>query len=103
MSVFWKGTTTRGALLGGFLGLLSATLMVIVSPQVWEATLGHPKGSALFPYDNPALFSMSIAFIGIWLFSITDRSTSGAAERAAFPAQYVRSETGIGSAGAVGH
>jgi cation/acetate symporter len=103
MSVFWKGTTTRGALLGGFLGLLSATLMVIVSPQVWEATLGHPKGSALFPYDNPALFSMSIAFIGIWLFSITDRSTSGAAERAAFPAQYVRSETGIGAAGAVGH
>ncbi len=103
MSVFWKGTTTRGALIGGFLGLLSATLMVIVSPQVWETTLGYPKGSALFPYDNPALFSMTIAFFGIWLFSITDRSKSADAERDAFQAQYVRSETGLGASGAASH
>jgi cation/acetate symporter len=103
MSVFWRGTTTRGALIGGFLGLLSATLMVIVSPQVWETTLGYPKGSALFPYDNPALFSMTIAFVGIWLFSITDRSKSADAERAAFEAQYVRSETGLGASGAASH
>lgn len=33
----------------------------------------HPAGSAPFPYDNPALFSMAIAF-GIWLFSVLDRS-----------------------------
>ncbi|MBA4131066.1 MAG: cation acetate symporter [Hyphomicrobium sp.] len=103
MSIFWKGTTTRGALIGGFLGLLSATLMVIVSPQVWETTLGYPTGSALFPYDNPALFSMTIAFAGIWLFSITDRSRTADGERAAFEAQYVRSETGIGASGATAH
>jgi cation/acetate symporter len=103
MSIFWKGTTTRGALVGGFLGLLSATLMVIVSPQVWETTLGNPKGSALFPYDNPALFSMTIAFFGIWLFSITDRSKSAETERAAFQAQYVRSETGLGASGTASH
>jgi cation/acetate symporter len=103
MSIFWKGTTTRGALVGGFLGLLSATLMVIVSPQVWETTLGYPKGSALFPYDNPALFSMTIAFFGIWLFSITDRSKSAETERAAFQAQYVRSETGLGASGTASH
>ncbi len=103
MSMFWKGTTTRGALIGGFLGLLSATLMVIVSPQVWETTLGYPKGSALFPYDNPALFSMSLAFFGIWLFSITDRSKTADAERAAFDAQFIRSETGIGASGAAAH
>lgn len=103
MSVFWGGTTTRGALIGGFLGLLSATVMVIVSPAVWEGTLGNAEGTALFPYDNPALFSMPIAFIGIWLISVTDRSARADRERAAFEAQYVRSETGIGSHGAVSH
>ena len=58
MSIFWKGLTTRGALIGGFLGLISAVVGVVLSPAVWEATLGNPKGSAPFPYDNPALFSM---------------------------------------------
>jgi cation/acetate symporter len=103
MSMFWKGTTTRGAFVGGFLGLISATVMVVLSPSVWEKTLGYPSGSALFPYDNPALFSMTIAFAGIWLFSITDRSQSADDERAAFEAQYVRSETGIGASGAAAH
>jgi cation/acetate symporter len=103
MSVFWRGTTTRGAFVGGFLGLISATVMVVLSPSVWEKTLGYPSGSALFPYDNPALFSMTIAFGGIWLFSITDRSQSADNERAAFEAQYVRSETGIGASGAAAH
>jgi cation/acetate symporter len=41
---------------------------------VWEATLGNPKGSALFPYTSPALFSMTIGFVGIWLFSVLDNS-----------------------------
>ncbi len=103
MSIFWRGTTTRGAFIGGFLGLISATVMVVLSPSVWEKTLGYPAGSALFPYDNPALFSMAIAFGGIWLFSITDRSQTADAERAAFEAQYVRSETGIGASRAAAH
>ena len=72
MSVFWKGTTSRGALIGGFLGLISAVVMVVLSPAVWVKTFGFK--TALFPYDNPALFSMTIAFAGIWLFSKIDRS-----------------------------
>ena len=52
---------------GGFLGLISSVGLTIVSPSVWEATLGNPKGSALFPYTSPALFSMTIGFVGIWL------------------------------------
>ncbi|MBL8590893.1 MAG: cation acetate symporter, partial [Methylobacteriaceae bacterium] len=58
MSIFWSGMTTRGAVIGGFLGLASALIGVVLSPGVWEATLGNPKGSAPFPYDNPALISM---------------------------------------------
>ncbi|MES2877851.1 MAG: cation acetate symporter [Pseudomonadota bacterium] len=103
MSVLWKDCTTKGAVIGGFLGLISSVALTVVSPSVWEATLGNPKGSALFPYSSPALFSMTIGFIGIWLFSILDRSPNAAKERAAYPAQKVRSETGYGASGASGH
>jgi cation/acetate symporter len=103
MSVLWKDCTTRGAVVGGFMGLFSSVALTVVSPSVWEATLGYPKGSALFPYTSPALFSMTIGFVGIWLFSITDRSANAARERAEFPAQQVRSETGYGASGSSGH
>lgn len=103
MSVLWKGCTTRGAVVGGFLGLVSSVGLTVVSPSVWEATLGHPKGSALFPYTSPCLFSMAIGFIGIWLFSVLDSSARGKVDKQGFEAQQVRSETGIGAAGASGH
>ncbi len=103
LSVLWKGCTTRGAVIGGFLGLISSVALTVLSPSVWEATLGHPKGSAWFPYTSPALFSMAIGFIGIWLFSVTDHSKRAALDKAGFLAQQVRSETGIGASGASGH
>jgi cation/acetate symporter len=103
MSVFWKGTTSFGSLIGGFLGLISSVGLVILSPTVWESVLNYAKGSAPFPYDNPALFSMAIGFVGIWLFSLLDRSQRARKEQASFDAQYVRSETGIGATGAVSH
>jgi cation/acetate symporter len=103
MSVLWKGCTTRGAVIGGFLGLISSVVLTVVSPAVWEATLGNPKGSAWFPYTSPALFSMTIGFVGIWLFSLLDNSKRALQDKAGFLAQQVRSETGIGAAGASGH
>ena len=103
MSVLWKDCTTKGAVIGGFLGLISSVALTVVSPAVWEATLGNPKGSAWFPYSSPALFSMTIGFVGVWLFSILDRSGQAENERAAFAAQQVRSETGLGASGASGH
>ena len=103
MSIFWKGLTTRGAMIGGFLGLISAVVGVILSPAVWEVTLGNPKGSALFPYASPALFSMTIGFVGIWLFSILDNSARAKVDRDGFLAQQVRSETGIGASTGSSH
>ena len=103
LSMLWKGCTTKGAVIGGFLGLISSVGLTIVSPSVWEATLGYPKGSAWFQYSSPALFSMTIGFVGVWLFSILDNSAQAQKERADFEAQKVRSETGLGAAGASGH
>ena len=103
MSVLWKDCTTRGAVIGGFLGLISSVVLTVLSPSVWEATLGNPKGSAWFPYTSPALFSMTIGFVGIWLFSILDHSERARIDRAGYLAQKVRSETGIGAAQASAH
>ena len=103
MSVLWKGCTTRGAVVGGFLGLISSVVLTVLSASVWEAVLGNAKGSAPFPYTSPALFSMTIGFVGIWLFSVLDNSARAKIDKAGFLAQQVRSETGIGASGASGH
>ncbi len=103
MSVLWKDCTTKGAVVGGFLGLVSSVVLTVLSPSVWEATLGHPVGSAPFPYTSPALFSMTLAFLGIWIVSKMDTGERARIDRAGFLAQQVRSETGIGAAEASSH
>ncbi|MEO6351837.1 MAG: cation acetate symporter [Burkholderiaceae bacterium] len=101
MSVLWKDCTTRGATIGGFLGLITAVGLTVVSKSVWVDVLGHE--SAIFPYTSPALFSMTAGFVGIWLFSILDTSDRARLDRAGYEAQKMRSETGIGAVGASGH
>jgi cation/acetate symporter len=103
MSVLWRNCTTRGALIGGFTGLIVAVTLTILSPSVWEATFGNPTGSAPFPYTSPALFSMPLAFFTIWIVSILDHSEQARQDREGYLAQCVRSETGIGSEGPSGH
>ncbi len=101
LSIFWRGMTTRGAYVGGLMGLASAVACVVLGPLVWVKVLGF--ANPIFPYEQYALFSMTIAFGTIWLVSITDRSPRAALDKAGFPAQFVRSETGLGAEGAVAH
>ncbi|MDH4943514.1 cation acetate symporter [Sulfurimonas sp. C5] len=101
LSMYWKKLTTRGAVIGGTLGLATAVILVILGPIVWVQILGNAE--AIFPYKYPALFSVVVAFVGIWFFSITDNSEDAKNERELFEAQYIRSQTGIGAEGAVEH
>jgi len=101
MSIFWKKMTTRGAVLGGYIGLASALILVILGPVVWTQILG--MGEALVPYKFPAVFSVPLAFIAIWFFSITDNSDDAARCIEEFDAQDIRCQTGIGADSAVNH
>jgi cation/acetate symporter len=101
MSMYWKGLTTRGALVGGYTGLISSVLFVLFSKSVWVDVLGNP--APLFPYTQPALFAMPLAFLAIYVFSKLDNSAEAQAERAAFDDQYVRAQTGVGAASAAAH
>ncbi|PWC17715.1 cation/acetate symporter ActP [Brenneria corticis] len=101
LSMYWSKLTTRGALVGGWAGLLTAVILMILGPTVWVKILGH--ATPIYPYEYPALFSMLVAFIGIWLFSITDRSASGQQDRARFHSQFVRSQTGVGASRSGAH
>ena len=101
LSMFWSKLTTRGAVIGGSLGLATAILLVILGPIVWVDILGNKE--AIFPYKYPALFSVTVAFVAIYLFSITDNSNRAKRDRDAFEAQDIRSQTGIGAEGAATH
>ena len=58
----------------------------------------------IFPYKHPCIIlCIFAAFIGIWFFSITDKSAQAQNEIEAYEAQNVRAETGIGADGAVDH
>src|SRR6185369_1951278 len=102
MSVLWKDCTTRGATLGGFIGLITAVALTVLSKSVWVDVLQMAK-DPIFPYTSPCLFSMTAGFVGIWLFSILDGSEQAKKEKLLYESQKVRSETGIGAAGASGH
>ena len=94
LSIYWKKLTTKGAVVGGSLGLLSAITFVILGPVVWVDILGNT--TPIFSYKYPALFSMSITFLIIWIISSLDKSKQGVSEIKSFDAQYFRSQTGIG-------
>ena len=101
LSMYWKGLTTRGALFGGYGGLISAVAFVVLSKSVWVDVIGNK--AAIFPYTQPALFAMPIAFLLAYIFSKTDSSVRAGKEIEAFEDQYVRAQTGFGASGAAKH
>ncbi len=101
LSMYWPGLTTRGAIVGGYAGLLSAVILVVLSKLVWVSVLGNAQ--AIFPYDQPALFSMPLAFLVTIVVSMLDKSRAAEAEKKAFGDQYVRAQTGYGAAQASAH
>ncbi len=92
LSLYWSGLTTRGAVAGGATGLIVVVVLIVLGPTVWVNVLGNE--APIFPYAYPTLFSVGAAFAVTIVASLTDRSAAADAERAAYPAQLVKSEIG---------
>ncbi|KVS74687.1 cation acetate symporter [Burkholderia cepacia] len=101
MSIFWRGMTTRGAVLGGGLGLVSAVTLTVLSKSVWVDVLHHAHAPVFL--DNPALVSVPLAFVGIVVGSLADRGERARRERDAFAQQEFYAQTGVLAGEAVQH
>ena len=101
LSIYWKGLTTRGTVVGGAIGLFVVMMLVVLSKAIWVDGFGFE--SAIFPYSHPALFAMPITFALIYIFSKTDSSKRGEIDRGGFDAQNFRAQSGVGASSALDH
>jgi cation/acetate symporter len=101
LSIFWRGLTTRGAVMGGYTGIIGSIGLLIIGPTVWTKVLG--MGPAIFPYDFPTFVVLPTVLIVAYIASVTDKSESGQKERDAYDAQLIRAETGLGAEAAAVH
>jgi cation/acetate symporter len=72
LTIYWRGLTTLGAVVGGTFGLVSSVLLTVMGPTVWTKVLGF--GTAPFPYDSPALFTVPPTFLVCWAVSLASQS-----------------------------
>ena len=82
LSMYWRGLTTTGAIVGGIVGLLSAVVLMILGPAVWVDIFGNDQ--PIFPQAYPALYSVSLAFLTMWLVSKADSSDQATADKESF-------------------
>lgn len=92
LTLFWPGLTTRGAIWGALVGLISSVVLIVVGPQVWVSVLGFDK--ALFPYDYPALFTLPLALLTAWVISRSDSSKRATQDRNNYHELLLKSELG---------
>jgi cation/acetate symporter len=76
-TIYWKRFNTTGAITAIVSGLLSALILVSVSPNVLSPIPGEAifTGDPIFPLTNPAIISVPLGFIGGYLGTIfTEKS-----------------------------
>jgi len=72
LSVFWRKFTTQGAIASMAVGLLSAVLLIALSPTVWTDVF-HYASKPPIPLKNPALISMTLSFATAFVVSLLTR------------------------------
>ncbi|UHA72830.1 solute symporter family protein [Paenibacillus sp. 481] len=93
-TVIWRRFNTIGAISGMLTGLLSAILLVAISPSVWD-----PNGKAIFVGDplidltNPGIISIPLGFLGAWLGTMLSTRKTDVDEK--FDEVLVKANTGI--------
>ena len=99
-TIYYKKFNTTGAMAAMLTGLITALVLVAVSPNIWS-----PEGTAiltgtpLFPLTNPAIVSVPLGFLAGWIGSLVGAK----ADAKKYAEVEVRANTGIGSSGSVDH
>ena len=101
LSMYWKGLTSRGALIGGCITSFFTLVLIVLSESIWVVVLGNEF--AIYPYVYPTVFSLPLGFLSMWVFSLLDKSTTADIEKTLYRSQFIRSETGIGATDATDH
>ena len=101
-SLFWRRFTTRGAVWSMYGGLLSAIILIVLSPVMSGTPTSMIPGAdfAVFPLKNPGIVSIPLAFFLGWLGSVTSSRAEDPDKQAEME---VRSLTGIGAEKPVQH
>ncbi|PAV29643.1 cation acetate symporter [Virgibacillus profundi] len=71
-TIYWKRFNTQGALMAILFGLISALVLVSISPSVFSPVEGAAlfHGDPIFPLENPAIVSVPLGFLGGYLGTI---------------------------------
>jgi cation/acetate symporter len=98
LSILWKKMTTAGAVASILTGSFLAVGLIVISPTVWGDVLGHkgPDGKSigLIALRNPAIISMTAAFLVAWIVSLLTKEQSA---QDAFEDEKLRTYLGVGA------
>jgi cation/acetate symporter len=76
-TIFWKRFNTAGAISAMLSGLISALVLVSISPSVFSPIEGAALfvGNPIFPLTNPAIISVPLGFLGGYLGTVLSGKT----------------------------
>ena len=92
LSIVWKRFTTAGAVASILTGAFLSVFLIVISPTVWVDVLG--RETALFPLKNPAIVSMTAAFLAGFVVSLLGREPRA---EAMFEDEKLRTYLGVGA------
>ncbi|MBD8028028.1 cation/acetate symporter ActP [Ureibacillus sp. Re31] len=92
-TIYWKRFNTAGAVTAMLTGLISALVLVAVSPNVWNPEAGKAifVGDPLIFLTNPAIVSVPLGFLGGWIGTLLSKET----DEAKYREVDVKAQTGI--------
>jgi cation/acetate symporter len=94
LALTWRRFNTMGAVCGVLLGVTSAIVLIILSPNVWPGAASETGSPLGWTLANPGIISIPLGFVGCIAGTLLSRERD--ADRS-FPELYVRSETGLGA------
>ena len=92
LSILWRGFSTFGATVSIITGSVLALGLIIISHTVWMDVFKQP--TAIFPLKNPAIISMTGAFVAGWLGSLLRPDERA---QAMYGEQKIRNYLGVGA------